>query len=291
MDDVADVGDPGARPRHPGASLQDGRAHLLRLRDQGEPRLEGDARGEWRQYEQTFPVLASSRVDQISVECANSRVPVSLLGLLKARNVLVGAVDVATDAIETPAQVAATIRSVLPFVPPERLFPCTNCGIGAAGPRTSRGASCGHSPPAPRSSGASSACARDILVHRRPPAGPQPRDGLRRRTSTSNDRAAAVLRRDRPGEEYESPGAHGDRADIVRFRRALRRLQRPAHGPQFMKQSVFGGASTHRPALPRHPVWTVQPRYHAVRDAVVRRVALEFSARQDRGYDQARGRR
>src|SRR6267142_1314479 len=85
--------------------------------------------GEWRQYEQTFPVLASSRVDQISVECANSRVPVSLLGLLKGKDVLVGAVDVATDAIETPGQVAATIRRVLPYVPPERLYPCTNCGM------------------------------------------------------------------------------------------------------------------------------------------------------------------
>ena len=85
--------------------------------------------GEWRQYEQTFPVLAASRVDQVSVECANSRVPLSLLGLLKGKDVLVGAVDVATDAIETPEQVAATIRSVLPFVPPERLYPCTNCGM------------------------------------------------------------------------------------------------------------------------------------------------------------------
>ena len=85
--------------------------------------------GEWRQYEQTFPALAASRIDQVSVECANSRVPVSLLGLLRGKDVLVGVIDVATDAIETPAQVAATIRSVLPFVPPERLYPCTNCGM------------------------------------------------------------------------------------------------------------------------------------------------------------------
>ena len=84
---------------------------------------------EWRQYEQTFPALAASRIDQVSVECANSLVPLSLLGLLKGKDVLVGAVDVATDAIETPAEVAATIRRVLPFVPPERLYPCTNCGM------------------------------------------------------------------------------------------------------------------------------------------------------------------
>ena len=85
--------------------------------------------GEWRQYEQTFPALAASRIDQVSVECANSRVPLALLGLLRGKDVLVGAVDVATAAIETPEEVAATIRSVLPFVPPERLYPCTNCGM------------------------------------------------------------------------------------------------------------------------------------------------------------------
>jgi len=84
---------------------------------------------EWRQYEETFPALAASRIEQISIECANSRVPVSLLGLLKGKDVLVGAVDVATDAVETPAEVAATIRRVLPYVPPERLYPCTNCGM------------------------------------------------------------------------------------------------------------------------------------------------------------------
>lgn len=84
---------------------------------------------EWRQYERTFPLLAGSRIDQVSLECASSRVPVSLLGLLRGKDVLVGAVDVATNVVETPEQVAATIRSALPFVPPERLYPSTNCGM------------------------------------------------------------------------------------------------------------------------------------------------------------------
>ena len=84
---------------------------------------------EWRQYEQTFPLLARSRVDQVSLECANSRVPLSLLGLLEGKDVLVGAVDVATHAVETPEQVAATIRAALRYVPAERLYPCTNCGM------------------------------------------------------------------------------------------------------------------------------------------------------------------
>jgi 5-methyltetrahydropteroyltriglutamate--homocysteine methyltransferase len=84
---------------------------------------------EWRQYETTFPLLARSRIDQVSLECANSRVPVSLLALLHGKDVLVGAVDVASDVVETPEQVAATIRRAMEFVPPERLYPCTNCGM------------------------------------------------------------------------------------------------------------------------------------------------------------------
>ena len=84
---------------------------------------------QWRQYEKTFPLLASCRVDQVSLECANSRVPIELLGLLRGKDVLVGAVDVATNAIETPEQVAAVIRRALEHVAPERLYPCTNCGM------------------------------------------------------------------------------------------------------------------------------------------------------------------
>jgi 5-methyltetrahydropteroyltriglutamate--homocysteine methyltransferase len=84
---------------------------------------------EWRQYERTFPLLAQSRIDQVSLECANSRVPLSLLGLLAGKDVLVGVIDVATHTVETPAQVADTIRRAMQYVPPARLLPCTNCGM------------------------------------------------------------------------------------------------------------------------------------------------------------------
>ena len=84
---------------------------------------------EWRQYESTFPLLARSKIDQVSLECANSHVPLDLLALLKGKDVLVGAIDVATERIETPEQVAATIRGAMKFVAPEKLFPCTNCGM------------------------------------------------------------------------------------------------------------------------------------------------------------------
>jgi len=84
---------------------------------------------EWRQYEQTFPLLARSHIAQVSLECANSHVPIDLIDLLAGKDVLVGAIDVASDRVETPGDVAATIRSALKFVPAERLFPCTNCGM------------------------------------------------------------------------------------------------------------------------------------------------------------------
>ncbi len=84
---------------------------------------------EWRQYEQIFPALDRSSIHQVSLECANSRVPASLMALLKDKDVLVGVIDVATNEVETPEQVAATIRSAVEFVDAERLYPCTNCGL------------------------------------------------------------------------------------------------------------------------------------------------------------------
>jgi 5-methyltetrahydropteroyltriglutamate--homocysteine methyltransferase len=84
---------------------------------------------EWRQYEQTFPALARSRIDQVSLECSNAKVPLRLLGLLEGKDVLVGVIDVASDRIETPEDVAATIAAATKYVPVGRLFPCTNCGM------------------------------------------------------------------------------------------------------------------------------------------------------------------
>lgn len=84
---------------------------------------------QWRQYEVFFPSLNRSRIDQVSLECANSRVPPDLMALLKDKTILVGVIDVATNAVETPEQVAGTIATALKFVDAERLQPCTNCGL------------------------------------------------------------------------------------------------------------------------------------------------------------------
>jgi 5-methyltetrahydropteroyltriglutamate--homocysteine methyltransferase len=84
---------------------------------------------EWRQYEQVFPALAKSSIDQVSLECFHSHVPPDLMALLAGKDVMVGVIDVASDAIESAEQVAETIGTALQFVPKHRLFPCTNCGM------------------------------------------------------------------------------------------------------------------------------------------------------------------
>ncbi|HSS70236.1 MAG TPA: methionine synthase [Casimicrobiaceae bacterium] len=84
---------------------------------------------EWRQYEKTFPLLAASSIDQVSLECAHSHVPLALIGLLEGKDVLVGAIDVASDRVESPEEVAATLRAALDYVPAAKLYPCTNCGM------------------------------------------------------------------------------------------------------------------------------------------------------------------
>ena len=84
---------------------------------------------EWRQYEQVFPALAASSIQQVSLECYHSHVPPEMMELLEGKDVMVGVIDVASDVVETPEQVADTIGRALQFVPRHRLFPCTNCGL------------------------------------------------------------------------------------------------------------------------------------------------------------------
>ncbi|MCW5654287.1 methionine synthase [Hydrogenophaga sp.] len=84
---------------------------------------------EWRQYEQVFPVLARSSIGQVSLECYHSHVPPELMALLRGKDVMVGVIDVASDVVETPEQVADTIGTALRYVPREHLIACTNCGL------------------------------------------------------------------------------------------------------------------------------------------------------------------
>ena len=84
---------------------------------------------QWRQYEQVFPALARSRIDQVSLECFHSHVPPELMKLLEGKQVMVGVIDVASDVVETPEQVADTIGLALQYVPKDKLIACTNCGL------------------------------------------------------------------------------------------------------------------------------------------------------------------
>ena len=84
---------------------------------------------EWNQYELVLPVLANSSIKQVSLESYHSHVPAHLMALLAGKDVMVGVIDVASDEIETPEQIAETIGRALQFVPKNKLFPCTNCGL------------------------------------------------------------------------------------------------------------------------------------------------------------------
>ncbi|MBU2887885.1 methionine synthase [Gilvimarinus agarilyticus] len=94
---------------------------------------------EWRQYEATFPKLQASTIDMISLECHNSRVPIELIELIRGKKIMVGAIDVATNIIETPDEVANTLRKALDFVDPDKLYPCTNCGMAPLSREIARG--------------------------------------------------------------------------------------------------------------------------------------------------------
>ena len=85
--------------------------------------------GEWRQYEKTFPHLAACEINQVSIERMHSHVPVSLLGLMKGKGVQVGVIDVASNNVETPEEVAGVLREAMKYVPVERLLASTNRGM------------------------------------------------------------------------------------------------------------------------------------------------------------------
>ena len=94
---------------------------------------------DWSHYSRTLPLLRTSTISQISVECAASGVDPSVLALARGKDLMVGVIDVGTDEVETPETVAGRIRTALQYVTPDQLYPCTDCGMA---PR-SRGAARG----------------------------------------------------------------------------------------------------------------------------------------------------
>ncbi len=84
---------------------------------------------EWRQYEKFFPSIAKSPIQQVAIECRNSKVPLEILSLLKGKKIQAGVIDVASDQIETAEDVVATIEAVMKVVPKSDIIPTTNCGM------------------------------------------------------------------------------------------------------------------------------------------------------------------
>jgi 5-methyltetrahydropteroyltriglutamate--homocysteine methyltransferase len=93
---------------------------------------------EWRQYEEAFPKLQKSKIDIVSLECQNSRVPMDLIELIRGGKVMVGD-RCGTNQVETPEQVADTLRKALQFVDADKLYPSTNCGMAPLAREVTRG--------------------------------------------------------------------------------------------------------------------------------------------------------
>ncbi|SFD23982.1 methionine synthase [Algibacter pectinivorans] len=94
---------------------------------------------EWRQYEEIFPKIQNSNINMVSLECHNSRVPFNLMELIRGKKIMVGAIDVANNRIETPDEVANTLRKALEFVEIQNLYPSTNCGMAPLPRNLARG--------------------------------------------------------------------------------------------------------------------------------------------------------
>lgn len=84
---------------------------------------------QWRQYEQIFPAIDASPIQQVAIECRNSKVPLDLLALLKTKIVQAGVIDVASDTVETAEDVVTVIDAVSKFVPKSNIIATTNCGM------------------------------------------------------------------------------------------------------------------------------------------------------------------
>jgi len=83
----------------------------------------------WDQYAHVLPMLARSSADEISIELAGSRVPPDVLALAGEKTIAIGVIDVASDRVESPDDVARTIALARRYLPDERIAASTNCGM------------------------------------------------------------------------------------------------------------------------------------------------------------------
>lgn len=76
-----------------------------------------------------LPGLAGSAVDQISIEAAQPKLDLGILKDLSGKTIVLGVIQLADEAVETPKEVAARIRAALKFIDAGRLMPAPDCGM------------------------------------------------------------------------------------------------------------------------------------------------------------------
>lgn len=76
-----------------------------------------------------LPELADVRVDQISIETAQSSLDCSILEKLRGKTIILGVLDLSTEDVETSEVVAARIRRALPYVSPDKIVAAPDCGM------------------------------------------------------------------------------------------------------------------------------------------------------------------
>ena len=120
------------KPEHI-AIIMDGNGRWAKSR--GLPRSLGHRAGvaALKRVVEAAPQLGVQRLTVFGFSTENWRRPAGevseLMKLLKTKTVLVGAIDIASERIDTPEEVAATLKLATRFVDPERIQACTNCGM------------------------------------------------------------------------------------------------------------------------------------------------------------------
>ncbi len=76
-----------------------------------------------------LPQLADSAAAQISLEAAQPRLDLGVLKDLSSKTILLGVLDLGTEAVETADDVAARLRAGLGHIAPERLVAAPDCGM------------------------------------------------------------------------------------------------------------------------------------------------------------------
>ena len=76
-----------------------------------------------------LPEMSACACRQISIETAQSKLDCKVLEGLKGKQIMVGCIDLADHAIETPETVAERIRKALRYVAPENVILAPDCGM------------------------------------------------------------------------------------------------------------------------------------------------------------------